>query len=99
MKTEKYRDFKSGEIRQCYVLNIDDDSGVALLYVLPYDKSEIGCFEFGAFRSNQSLGKHWTSTKKENYSNIGSVPTIFKKFLKGLKQKKQNKQKKGRSYV
>lgn len=68
-----------GEMRDAWILNIDEDTGVALCYHPP-DKDGCGSFEFVRQKK-----KYWVSVDTNIFSNLGKVSPHFNKFLKQLK--------------
>lgn len=96
MKKVKYKvtglfgDYGKGDIITAYILNIDDDSGIALCYHPP-SKGGCGCFEF-----IKEKDKHWIVAKENAYSNVGSISKDFRKFLYEFSKENTYKKSKGK---
>ena len=81
--TYEFGDQEKGDIIDAFILNIDDDSGIALCYHPSISKWECGLFEFIKRSKKDNV---WISAFSEKvYSNQGSGSNINKEFKKFLK--------------
>ena len=93
MKPQKYKTTKFyglepvGTMIDCFVLNIDNDTGEALVYLPPTRTGQVGCFEFCKALVNKTnkTGTFWVTSNKTTYVNMGACDKDFKKFLKSIK--------------
>lgn len=89
MKTEKYKVTDMfglspiGEIRKCFVLSIDNDTGYALIYH-PKEKSYCGSFEIC-----RKVSGYWVGYDEKNYINVGDVAKEFKPLIKEMDKEKK----------
>jgi hypothetical protein len=72
-----------GEIINCFILAVDDDSGHVLVYHPPA-RDECGSIEICKYKHNKSREYLVSLYKDDAYINIGSESNKFHKFLKSL---------------
>lgn len=75
--TGPFGDRPEGAVITTHVLNIDEDSGIALCYHPPSGKYECGSFEF----CKKNKKGQYVAIDSSIYSNIGELDKKFKRLL------------------